>query len=57
MQISVSNEMLAVTIQEDTNTFYFLQNLAEKNFQKKLVEKIKPLFLKSIVNWFNEDIF
>ena len=45
MQISVSNEMLAVTIQEDTNTFYFLQNLAEKNFQKKIGRKNKTIIL------------
>lgn len=46
MQISISNEMLAVTIQEDTNTFYFLQNLAEKNFQKKIGRKNKTIIFK-----------
>ncbi|MDD3342501.1 MAG: adenylosuccinate lyase [Sulfurospirillaceae bacterium] len=46
MQISLSHEMLAITLQEDAKTFYFLQNLAEKNFQKKIGRKNKTIIFK-----------
>lgn len=46
MQISLSHEMLAVTIQEDSKTFYYLQNLVEKNFQKKIGRKNKTIVFK-----------
>lgn len=38
--------MLAVTIQEDSKTFYYLQNLADKNFQKKIGRKNKTIIFK-----------
>jgi len=41
MQISYSREMIAVTVQEDSKTFYFLQNLIEKHFTKKIGRKDK----------------
>ncbi|MDD2384644.1 MAG: adenylosuccinate lyase [Sulfurospirillaceae bacterium] len=46
MQISLSHDMLAITLQEDAKTFYFLQNLAEKNFQKKIGRKTKTIIFK-----------
>jgi len=46
MQISYSREMIAVTIQEDKKTFYFLQNLIEKNFVKKIGRKEKVIVFK-----------
>ncbi len=46
MQISYSREMIAVTIQEDSKTFYFLQNLIEKNFTKKIGKKDKIIVFK-----------
>lgn len=46
MQISLSQEMLAITIEEDPKTFYFLQNLADKNFQKKIGRKNKTIIFK-----------
>ncbi len=41
MQISYSREMMAITVQEDSKTFYFLQNLVEKHFTKKIGRKNK----------------
>lgn len=38
--------MLALTIQEDSKTFYYLQNLADKNFQKKIGRKDKMIIFK-----------
>lgn len=46
MHITLSHEMLAITLQEDAKTFYFLQNLAEKNFQKKIGRKTKTIIFK-----------
>ncbi len=46
MQISYSHEMIAITIQEDAKTFYFLQNLTEKNFTKKIGKKDKIIIFK-----------
>jgi len=46
MQISYSHEMIAITIQEDAKTFYFLQNLTEKNFTKKIGKKDKIIVFK-----------
>lgn len=46
MHISFSHDMLAITLQEDAKTFYFLQNLAEKNFQKKIGRKNKTIIFK-----------
>ncbi len=43
MQISYSKEMIAITIQEDSKTFYFLQNIIEKNFKKKIGKKNKVI--------------
>ncbi|MDD3325425.1 MAG: adenylosuccinate lyase [Sulfurospirillaceae bacterium] len=43
MQISLSREMLAVTLQEDSKTFYFLQNLITKNFKKHIGRKNKTI--------------
>lgn len=38
--------MLALTIEEDSKTFYFLQNIADKNFQKKIGRKDKMIIFK-----------
>ncbi len=46
MQISYSHEMIAITIQEDAKTFYFLQNLTEKNFTKKIGKKDKIIIFR-----------
>jgi len=46
MQISYSHEMIAITVQEDAKTFYFLQNLTEKNFTKKIGKKDKIIIFK-----------
>ena len=46
MQISYSREMIAITVQEDSKTFYFLQNLVEKNFSKKIGRKEKVIVFK-----------
>ncbi|MFK5881881.1 MAG: DnaJ domain-containing protein [Sulfurospirillum sp.] len=46
MQISYSRDMIAVTIQEDSKTFYFLQNLIEKHFRKKIGKKEKIIVFK-----------
>jgi len=46
MQISYSHEMIAITIQEDAKTFYFLQNLTKKNFTKKIGKKNKIIVFK-----------
>ena len=48
MQISFSHDMLAVTIEDDTKTFYHIQNIIEKNFSKKVLNipyTIKRLIL------------
>lgn len=46
MNLSFSPEILAVTLQEDAKTFYFLQNLANKHFQKKIGRKNKVIIFK-----------
>ena len=46
MQISYSNNLIAITIQEDSKTFYFLQNLINKNFNKKIGKKDKIIIFK-----------
>ncbi len=46
MQISFSHEMLAVTIEDDANTFYHLQNTIEKNFTKRIGRKDKTIVFK-----------
>ncbi len=46
MNLSLSNDMLAISIQEDAKTFYYLQNLADKNFQKKIGRKNKVIIFK-----------
>ncbi len=46
MQISYSRDMIAITIQEDSKTFYFLQNLIDKNFNKKIGRKEKIIIFR-----------
>jgi len=46
MNLSLSHDMLAISIQEDSKTFYYLQNLADKNFQKKIGRKNKVIIFK-----------
>ena len=46
MQISYSNNLIAITIQEDRKIFYFLQNLINKNFKKKIGKKEKIIIFK-----------
>ncbi|KFL35241.1 MULTISPECIES: adenylosuccinate lyase [unclassified Sulfurospirillum] len=46
MHLSLSHDMLALTIQEDSKTFYYLQNIADKNFQKKIGRKEKMIIFK-----------
>jgi len=46
MNLSLSNDMLAVSIQEDSKIFYYLQSLADKNFQKKIGRKNKVIIFK-----------
>ncbi len=46
MNLSLSHDMLAVSIQEDAKTFYYLQNLADKNFRKKIGRKNKVIIFK-----------
>ena len=46
MHLSLSHDMLALTIQEDSKTFYYLQNIADKNFQKKIGRKDKMIIFK-----------
>jgi molecular chaperone DnaJ len=46
MQISFSPEMLAVTIKDDANTFYRLQNTIERNFSKRIGTKNKTILFK-----------
>ena len=38
--------MLAITIQEDAKTFYYLQNIADKHFHKKIGRKDKMIIFK-----------
>jgi molecular chaperone DnaJ len=38
--------MIAITVQEDAKTFYFLQNLTNKNFTKKIGKKNKIIIFK-----------
>lgn len=46
MHLSLSHDMLAITVQEDSKTFYYLQNIANKNFQKKIGRKDKMIIFK-----------
>ncbi|MDX1808124.1 MAG: DnaJ domain-containing protein [Sulfurospirillaceae bacterium] len=46
MQISYSHGLITIDIEEDAKTFYFLQNLAEKNFSKKIGKKSKIIIFK-----------
>lgn len=46
MHVSFSHEMLAVTIEDDANTFYHLQNIIEKNFSKRIGRKNKTIVFK-----------
>lgn len=46
MQISFSHDMVAVTIQEDSKTYYYLQNIIEKNFSKRIGRKDKMIVFK-----------
>lgn len=46
MHLSLTHDMLAITIQEDAKTFYFLQNIADKNFSKKIGRKEKMIIFK-----------
>jgi len=46
MQISYSNEMIAISIQEDSKTFYFLQNIVDRNFSKKIGRKEKIIIFR-----------
>lgn len=46
MNLSLSHDMLAISIQEDAKTFYYLQNLADKNFRKKIGRKNKVIIFK-----------
>lgn len=46
MQISYSNDLIAITIQEDSKTFYYLQNLINKNFKKKIGKKEKIIIFR-----------
>lgn len=46
MQVSFSHEMLAISIQEDTKTYYYLQNIIEKNFSKRIGRKDKMIVFK-----------
>jgi len=46
MQISFSHDMVAISIQEDTKTYYYLQNIIEKNFSKRIGRKDKMIVFK-----------
>jgi len=46
MHLSLSHDMLALTIEEDSKTFYYFQNIADKNFQKKIGRKDKMIIFK-----------
>ena len=46
MNVSLSHDMLALCIEEDAKTFYYLQNLANKHFQKKIGRKNKVIIFK-----------
>ncbi len=46
MQVSYSHDLIAISIQEDAKTFYFLQNLINKNFSKKIGKKAKTIIFK-----------
>ena len=50
MHLSLSHDMLAITIQEDSKTFYYLQNIADKNFQKKLIDVATSMKAGSVWN-------
>lgn len=43
MQVSFSHEMVAITISEDSKTYYYLQNIIEKNFSKRIGRKDKMI--------------
>ncbi|ACZ12046.1 adenylosuccinate lyase [Sulfurospirillum deleyianum] len=46
MHLSLTHDMLAITIQEDSKTFYYLQNIADKHFCKKIGRKEKMIIFK-----------
>ena len=46
MQISFSSEMLAITLEDDANTFYHLQNTIVRNFSKHIGKKNKTILFK-----------
>jgi len=46
MHLSMTHDMLAITIQEDAKTFYYLQNIANKNFRKKIGRKEKMIIFE-----------
>ncbi|AFL68537.1 adenylosuccinate lyase [Sulfurospirillum barnesii] len=46
MHLSLTHDMLAITIEEDSKTFYYLQNIADKNFKKKIGRKEKMIIFK-----------
>ncbi|MBE0490868.1 MAG: DnaJ domain-containing protein [Sulfurospirillum sp.] len=46
MQVSFSHDMISISISEDTKTYYYLQNLTEKNFTKKIGRKNKTIVFK-----------
>lgn len=43
MNVSITCDVLSITIQEDSKTFYYLQNLADKHFSKKIGRKEKMI--------------
>jgi molecular chaperone DnaJ len=46
MQVSFTHDMIAITIAEDTKVYYYLQNIIEKNFSKKIGRKNKMIVFK-----------
>lgn len=46
MHISYSQDLVSINIEEDTKTFYFLQDLAEKNFSKRVGKRSKFIIFK-----------
>lgn len=46
MHVSFSHNMLAITIEDDAKTFYHLQNIIIKNFQKCLGKKDKTIIFR-----------
>ncbi len=47
MRVTFGTNMIMFDIYEDENTFYYLQNLSEKNFSKKIGQKNKIIIFKS----------